>query len=204
MLRLRSPSPADLPALYRVCLLSSDAGADASAQHDDPDLLGHHWVGPQAVFDPAMCELVEDDEGVVGYLVGVASTSDFEAWCEREWWPALRARYRLGVARRAADDELVRSIHRPDVTPAEIAGPFPAHLHINLLPRAQGQGMGRMLIERLIARLEQRGISGLHLGVDADNARAIAFYRHLGFADVAVEDDGGLILGLRLGESARR
>jgi len=79
-----------------------------------------------------------------------------------------------------------------------IAEAFPAHLHVNLLPRAQGQGLGRMLIERLIDRLRQRGIGGLHLGVDADNARAIAFYRHLGVAEVAVEDDGGLILGLRL------
>lgn len=198
-MRFRQPSPADLPALYRVCLLTGDAGSDASALHDDPDLLGHHWAGPQAVHDPAMCEVVEDDEGVVGYLVGVASTSDFEEWCEREWWPALRERYRLGLERREADMELVRSIHRPDRTPQTITGPFPGHFHVNLLPRAQWQGLGRMLIERLIDRLEQRGIAGVHLGVEPANARAIGFYRHLGFTEVAVEDDGGLILGRRLG-----
>jgi ribosomal protein S18 acetylase RimI-like enzyme len=199
MVRLLPVTAADLPALYRVCRETGSAGRDASADHDDPDLLGHLWVGPQATFDPALGEVVVDDDGVCGYLVGVGSTSDFEVWCEQHWWPALRARYPLGAARRASDEELVQSIHHPDVTPAEMTGAFPAHLHINLLARAQGQGLGRMLIERLIARLEQRGIGGLHLGVDADNARAIAFYRHLGFTDVAVEDDGGLILGLRLG-----
>lgn len=198
MVRFRPPTGADLPALYRICLLTGRAGDDASADHDDPDLLGHLWVGPQAVADPALCEVVEDDAGLAGYLVGVGSTSGFEAWCEQEWWPALRERYPLGQARRASDEALVQSIHRPDVTPAGIAEAFPAHLHINLLPRAQGQGIGRMLIERLIDRLERRGIGGVHLGVDADNARAIAFYRHLGFSDVSVEDDGGLILGLRL------
>ncbi|MDO8336832.1 MAG: GNAT family N-acetyltransferase [Microcella sp.] len=140
-----------------------------------------------------------DDAGVVGYLVGVASTSDFEAWCEREWWRALRERYRLDVERREADAELVRSIHRPDRTSPAITGAFPAHFHIDLLPRAQGQGIGRMLIERLIERLEQRGVAGVHLGVEPANARAIGFYRHLGFTEVAVEDDGGLILGLRPG-----
>lgn len=198
-MRFRQPSPADLPALYRVCLLTGDAGSDATARHDDPDLLGHHWAGPQAVHDPAMCEVVEDDTGVVGYLVGVASTSDFEEWCEREWWPVLRERYRLGVERREADEELVQSIHRPARTPPAITGPLPAHFHVNLLPRAQGQGIGRMLIERLLARLEQRGASGVHLGVEPANTRAIGFYRHLGFTEVAVEDDGGLILGRRLG-----
>ena len=198
MARLRTPTVADLPALYRVCRRTGRAGADASDDHDDPDLLGHLWVGPQAVFDPALCDVVDDDEGVAGYLVGVGSTSDFEAWCERQWWPGLRERYPLGAARREADAALVRSIHRPEITPMAIAEAFPAHLHVNLLPRAQGQGLGRMLIERLIDRLRQRGIGGLHLGVDADNARAIAVYRHLGFTEVAVEDDGGLILGLRL------
>lgn len=199
MVRLLPLTASDLPALYRVCRQTGRAGRDASADHDDPDLLGHHWAGPQATFDPALGEVVVDDDGVCGYLVGVGSTSDFEVWCEQHWWPALRERYPLGAVRRASDEALVRSIHRPDVTSAAIAEPFPAHLHINLLPRAQGQGLGRMLIERLIDRLEQRGIGGLHLGVDVDNARAIAFYRHLGFAEVAVEDDGGLILGLRLG-----
>lgn len=198
MVRFRAPIAADLPALYRACLLTGRAGDDASADHDDPDLLGHLWVGPQATFDPALCDVVDDERGVAGYLVGVGSTSDFEAWCEQRWWPGLRERYPLGVARREADAALVRSIHRPEVTPAAITEVFPAHLHVNLLPRAQGQGIGRMLIERLADRLQQRGISGLHLGVDADNARAIAFYRHLGFAEVAVEDDGGLILGLQL------
>ncbi|GAA1688758.1 GNAT family N-acetyltransferase [Microcella alkalica] len=198
-MRFRQPSPADLPALYRVCLQTGDAGSDATARHDDPDLLGHHWAGPQAVHDPAMREVDEDDAGVVGYLVGVASTSDFEEWCEGEWWPARRERYRLGVERREADAELVRSIHRPDRTPPTITGPFPAHFHVNLQPRTQGQGIGRMLIERLLERLEQRGATGVHLGVDASNARAMGFYRHLGLTEVAVEDDGGLILGQRLG-----
>ncbi len=198
MPRFRRPAPADLPALYRVCLQTGAAGADASSTYADPDLLGHLWCAPHAITDPALCEVVDDESGVAGYLVATADTPRFEAWCAQSWWPPLQSRYPLEQARPAADQELVRSIHSPETTPAAITGPFPAHLHINLLPRLQGQGAGGMLIARLLDRLRSRGVAGVHLGVDAANTHAIGFYEHQGFTRVAVEDDGGIIMGLRL------
>ena len=48
------------------------------------------------------------------------------------------------------DAELVRLIHRAAPTPPRIAEPYPAHLHIDLLERARGRGLGRLLIDRLL------------------------------------------------------
>ena len=78
----------------------------------------------------------------------------------------LRARYPL-VDDGSRDVELLRLIHEPEVTPAELAEAYPAHLHIDLLERARGRGLGRLLIERLLGELRARGVPGVHLGVDA-------------------------------------
>ena len=68
--------------------------------------------------------------------------------------------------------------------------------HIDLLPAVQGGGNGRLLITALLDALREAGARGVHLGVDPANARALGFYRHLGFAEVPHAK--GLVLGLPL------
>ena len=195
---LRSATTDDLEAVETICVLTGDDGADASGSYDLPELLAHHWASPHLVADPPLCTIIVDDEGPAGYLVATADTVAFEAWCERMWWPPLRDRYPLQTPRRDRDQQLVELIHAPESTPASVTEAYPAHLHINLLPRVQGMGLGRALIERLRGQLRNRGVAGVHLGVSGTNARAIAFYEHLEFTSIAAEDDGGLIMGLRL------
>jgi L-phenylalanine/L-methionine N-acetyltransferase len=66
-------------------------------------------------------------------------------------------------------------------------GPSPRRGHarslgIWVLPEAQGQGIGRALMEALIDSAENwMGVRRLELVVNADNARAIALYRRCGF-----------------------
>lgn len=198
MVTLRPATLADRNDVESICTQTGDDGSDASDQYDEPTLLAALWASPHLVADPALGTIVVDDEGPAGYLVATADTAAFEAWCERMWWPALRDRHPLQAPRRDRDQQLVALIHAPEATPASITGQYPAHLHINLLPRVQGQGLGRTLIERLIGQLRERGVEGVHLGVSGTNHRAIAFYEHLGFTRLAVEDDGGIIMGMRL------
>jgi GNAT superfamily N-acetyltransferase len=196
MLRIERAGRHDVPGAYRTCLLTGDAGRDATALYRDPDLLGHVYVGPYLARGVGTQLVLFDHEGSAGYLLSADDTSDFEAWAEDEWWPPLRARY----ARRSdgsRDDELIALIHQPERTPHEITGRYPAHLHIDLQERARGKGFGRLLIERLLDELRARGIPGVHLGVDAANANGIAFYDHLGFAEVAREP-GGIVMGRRI------
>lgn len=178
---LRPYHPSDLPGMYRVCLLTGDAGKDSTPLYRDPEVLAHVYCGPYPVADPSLTFVVVDDEGVAGYVVGTADTAAFEAWREDAWWPVLRARYPDGGdPGDGTQDHVLRArIHHPDTTPAPAGAP--AHLHIDLLPRAQGHGWGRLLIEALARELRARGVPGVHLGVDARNTHAIAFYEHLGF-----------------------
>lgn len=186
----------DLPGAYRVCLLTGDSGRDASGLFDDPDLIGHLYVGPYLVRGAGTQLVVVDDLGVAGYLLSADDTPAFEAWAEGHWWPALRERYPLRVGA-SEDARAIRQIHSPERTPAEVTQAYPAHLHIDLVERVRGLGLGRALIELLLAELRDRSVSGVHMGVDPGNGDAIGFYGHLGFREIAREPDT-LLMGMRL------
>jgi ribosomal protein S18 acetylase RimI-like enzyme len=178
----RLATPADESALYNVALVTGDGGADGTHLFDDPRLLGEIFVGPYLYLEPEFAFAVDVD-GVAGYVLGCLDTQALEARCDAEWWPVLQARYPLDVQRRDSDQELVRFIHAPEHRPADLVARYPSHLHIDLIPRAQGQGFGPKLLSMLIDRLAQAGSTGVHLGVAAGNARAQKVYRSLGFSD---------------------
>lgn len=185
---VRPYEPADLDALYEICLRTGLAGEDASGVIDDPRLLGEIYAAPYAALAPELAFVVDDGTGTaVGYVLGAFDTRAFEDACEREWWPALRARYpeRAGDAATGAfDDLLVGLIHHRHRADDDVVAAYPSHLHIDLLPAVQGRGWGRRLLDRLLDALRARGSRGVHLGVSVDNARAIGFYRHVGFAEL--------------------
>jgi ribosomal protein S18 acetylase RimI-like enzyme len=197
--RIRLARPSDADTLYRICLRTGDHGQDATGTYADPRLLAEVYVGPYLALAPDLAFVLADADDVpVGYVLGVADTAGFEARCATEWWPVLRERYPLGQARPGTPDAaIVRLIHEPPVADPALAAHFSAHLHVDLLPAAQGGGHGRRLLETLFDALRARGVRGVHLGVSAHNPGAIAFYRHLGFqTHSAVEHGATLTLPL--------
>jgi len=197
MSQIRPATLQDLPGAYRVCLLTGDSGEDASVSYRNPDLLGHVFVGPYIVGSPELARVVVDEDGVAGYAVGAADSRAFEAWAARAWWPVLRAQYPLLVDG-TRDADVIELIHQPPLADPAFVAEFPSHLHINLLPRARRQGLGRALIDWLAGEFRTAGSPGVHLDVAAANRNAIAFYRHLGFEALAA-DDIAILMGLRLG-----
>ncbi|MGB3444819.1 MAG: GNAT family N-acetyltransferase [Actinophytocola sp.] len=183
--KIRTYQPDEEQVLYDICLLTGDSGNDATGQYLDPRLLGEVYVGPYLRFPAALALVGTDEDGVAGYVLGVQDTVAFERWCEREWWPSLRSRYPLGAfPPESADERIVRLIHSPPTAPPDVVERYPAHLHIDLLPRLQGQGDGRRLLTALLDDLAAIGVPGIHLGVARANERAIGFYRRMGFTEV--------------------
>jgi len=91
----------------------------------------------------------------------------------------------------------VDRINAPDPPAAAVVAAYPAHLHMDLLDRARGRGVGRMLMDRLLTELHARGVSAVHLGADPANDTAIGFYGHLGFSVLERLSDV-VWMGLRL------
>ena len=184
---IRPYRPDDLDALYDICLATGAAGADAAHLYRDPKIIGHIYAGPYGVLEPQSALVVEDDGGVGGYIIGTQDTFRFEKELEAEWWPALRARYADPAGPRegwSADERMAYLMHHPARTPRRISEPYPAHLHIDMLPRLQGMGVGRKLIAAWLAQMAVRGVAAAHLGVGPANARAVRFYRTYGFHEI--------------------
>jgi ribosomal protein S18 acetylase RimI-like enzyme len=188
MVEIRVFGPADLDDLYSICLATGAGGNDASALYRDPKLVGHVYAAPYARLSPRSVFVVEDAEGVGGYIVGAPDTREFEIRLEAEWWPSLRKLYpdpvnepRAGWSR---DQSMRYKIHHPGRTASEIVEPYPSHLHINLLPRLRGRGFGRRLMTRWLGTVRDMGSPGAHLAVGADSQPAIGFYRACGFHEL--------------------
>jgi len=180
---LRQATTADHPALAAICLRTGDAGQDASAREDDPELLGLVYAIPYQRFEPGLAFVVDGPGGSAGYLFGARDTCAFNARLAAEWYPQLQ--------RRAADpgpdstrwhgsDWLRHLVHHPDFAVPEALAAYPSHGHIDLLPEARGKGIGRRAMEFLQRRLAAAGSSGLHLQVSPRNLDALRFYKAIG------------------------
>jgi len=177
--------PGDLRALYAISLLTGDAGGDASHLYDDGDLVGHIYSAPYAILEPDLAVVAEDEAGVAGYVVGAIDTDAWFRRLEREWWPDLRRRYAdpsgSPPGSWSADQLRAFLIHHPQPTPAEVVSAFPAHIHLNLLPRLQGRGVGAELLAAWFAAAGRRGIGAAHVGVHRANVRGLRFWASQGF-----------------------
>jgi hypothetical protein len=61
---IRPYRPADIDALYQICLLTGDGGQDATSRYHDPNLLGHWVAAPYGLFEPSLAFVAEDTSGV--------------------------------------------------------------------------------------------------------------------------------------------
>ena len=141
--------------------------------------------------------VVVDEAGVCGYLL---STDDTDAHHDLGGGALVAGAPRRATPirrrTRATPGWCARSTSRRG-PPRTLVAAYPAHLHIDLLARARGVGLGRVLIERLLGDLRARGVPAVHLGADPANENAIQFYEHLGFTMLALTADDA-IMGLRL------
>jgi GNAT superfamily N-acetyltransferase len=176
MVVLRPYRPSDLDALYSICLQTGDSGQDATALHNDPSLIGHIYSAPYGVLEPEHVLVAEDDEGVGGYIVGTHDTDRFSERLERDWWPALRQRYAEAEGLTDADRRRIEAIRQPDKAPAELVTAYPAHIHMNLLPRLRGQRIGTRLLDLWVEQARSAGVTGIHLGAGKRNQGGIAFW----------------------------
>ena len=201
--KFRPSAIADLPALYQVCLQTGDVGADATGKFCDPAWLGHRFVGPYVILEPRFSWTLEDESGPCGYVLGTPNSERFALRFELEWMPQVGAELSDLVHRCPVALSPLESEQRCWFTDRRWVFPqpmecHPAHLHIDLLPRVQGRGLGRALISRLLEALAAVEVPGVHLGMHPDNHRALKFYQSLGFTELA-RLDGTLYLGRRLG-----
>lgn len=181
----------DLDACYAISLATGFAGGDASHLYRDPRLMGHIYIAPYALLEPALTFVVEDHEGVAGFVAGTEDTIAWEDRLERDWWPSLRKTYAdpsdVSPSSRTSDQRRAYMIHHRTRTPSAVVAKYPSHLHMNLLPRLHRRGIGSQLFETWHAAATARCATAFHVGVNKENTRAIPFWHSLAFKELTLD-----------------
>jgi ribosomal protein S18 acetylase RimI-like enzyme len=193
---IRHAHLSDLPYVYEICHRTGFEGGDASQQVSDRLIIGQYFAAPYVVRDPAWCWIAADEHGPAGYLVATPDSRAFGAWMDSDWLPAVQGIYATEAEPSCSDFELwLRAVIHKQVEVPDFVDKYPAHLHIDILPRAQGQGLGSKLVAEFIAQLRAKGVPGFHLGVGIKNTKAQAFYSKQGL-EVIRSLPGVIYMGL--------
>jgi ribosomal protein S18 acetylase RimI-like enzyme len=188
---IRPYRPADLDAVYDICVRTADAGGDARGQFSDDRLVGDVFAANYVTLEPEHAHVIDDGAGsAVGYVLGTADTERFVRRCRDEWLPSVGGRYDGSDPR---DLGLLTLLRQPERMLVPGLADHPAHLHIDLLPEVQGRGLGRALMDAFLAGLHAAGVARVHLGVSPLNTGARAFYDRLGFTEIAVPGERQVI-----------
>ncbi|QAY62652.1 GNAT family N-acetyltransferase [Xylanimonas allomyrinae] len=214
---LRPYSPLDRAAVAQVCVRTAADGGDARGLYSDDLLMPDVYALPYVDLEPATAFVVvqpldsgavQDDDAVLhvpdgvvcGYVVAAPDTRRFVERWRLEWTPGFLERHPAPAAGGPAYSEA--SLWHDGVHPERMLAPpgvlaaYPAHLHIDLLPRAQRQGWGRRMVSTLSAALAARGVPGVHLSYSPTNTNARAFYDRLGFRELPGSTTASPLLGL--------
>lgn len=177
---VRSAVPEDTDAVDRICFLTLDNNDERFRE-----IAGLHWAIPYLRYELEHCFVaVNEDDEPVGYILSSPDANNFRKLFRRRMKKEIvrafrkkRKEFSLCLYLR----EYFESTRYLDALPRNLEKEYPAHLHINILPGYQGQGLGVMLMDALKKHLIEIGCSGVHLGVGWENTGAIRFYEKTGF-----------------------
>ena len=102
-----------------------------------------------------------------------------DAWSERTWWAELAGRPRRDYVVLTDPDGVL------GYAGLDLGGDVADVMTIAVAPRAQGRGLGRLLLGELERRATARGAGHVILEVRADNVAARGLYEGAGYAVVS-------------------
>ena len=189
---IRTYQPMDEPAIIEITFKTGLVGEDLTGRGycDDARLWYLIFIGYYASYEPENFFVAAESETdkVVGFICGTPDTRMQEVHFRKKMVPRIGLRF-FGYTswRYPHTFKTVFGLLRYYISNPENAGndhiikQYPAHLHINLLPDFQSQGMGTRLMKHFEAHMMGLGVQGIHLGTTNKNHKAVPFYHKMGF-----------------------
>ncbi len=167
---IRNLRAEDKPALRNICYVTS-SGFESPKAKEALYLMYCDYYVDRATETSFLAE--GEDGKVLGYVFCAPSGDVYEREFDEFYAPKLKkvSFFRWILNRINAKLE------------SGVAKKYPAHMHIDILPEAQRQGLGTALVDTLFDKLRASNVSGVYLCCGADNAKGIGFYRKYGFKE---------------------
>ena len=129
---------------------------------------------------------VDDNDKAIGYVICTENYDRYYKCFLKEYVPRLK--FDIILRFRARYSSIPQRKHKDE---------YPAHLHIDVLPEYQRQGVGHMLVDALCAHLKTKGVKGVMLTTGKDNVKGRGFYKKYGFDEIEIYKDDA-VYGLKL------
>jgi GNAT superfamily N-acetyltransferase len=187
-IRIRPYEPRDESDVRRICFETAFRGQPIAPYFDDSPLVTEALIGYYVRYEPHAIRVVECDGHVAGYVAGSLDTRRFQRRYAMKILPRVMWMWLIhGHALTRRGWQLlwagVAAARVWGSVRAQIVGPYPGHLHINLDARARGMGCGRRLLAAFMEYADSAGCAGLHLTTESVGAKV--FFEKAGFVTVA-------------------
>ncbi len=185
MPKVRPYERSDIENVRDICLKTTDMRIRTEVQRQ---ALLNTYCNYYVECEPYNCFVaVDDDDKAVGYILCAENYGRYENKFFQKYIPAIKksGKFKVIVAKASA------FIHK------RYAGYYPAHMHIDILPEYQRQGLGTQLVDALVAHLKEKKIRGLMLAVSGKNEKGMNFYQKYGFKKIATVS-GTVVMALEL------
>jgi len=196
---IRKLDKKDEQALVDICFITGDPLL--KRVFPESYLFGLFWCLYYVWHESENCFVAVDTEKdkVVGYIFSTKDTIKQEKSFEEKNGPLIKQqmkKIRVWSLRSRIYAHFI--IHRPlSRKRKKMLEKYPAHLHINILPEYQRQGIGHKLMQTLEQHLLENSIPGFHLEVGGKNNRGINFYKKYGLEYIN-KDQFGITFAKRL------
>jgi ribosomal protein S18 acetylase RimI-like enzyme len=179
---IRPFTPDDRQAVMSIAADTAFFGEPVEHFLNDRALFCDLFLAPYLDHDPQSCFVAEADGEPVGYILG---SHDHTGLARSNWsrvyLPAvlniIRGRYRIRwMTIRYGLAAIFNTF------PPVPRGRYPADLHINILSRIRGRGVGRRLLEAYQNHLIRSGIRGVYLHTTDRNPFACQLYEKMGYS----------------------
>jgi protein O-GlcNAcase/histone acetyltransferase len=179
-----------LDAVYQVCLQTYKDGADGTDVFSQPDLIPDKHVGPFLSYTPEMCFVVEDYQGICGYVLAAPDARSFFDRVESSWIPMMKTKYQRSETMDTASpvNEIVREFHsyKTVAPPDGLLGKHPSVLRVDVLRDRIGVDPTAPVraLACAVAALKMTGSCGVYTRVTTGDRVTHEAYRRLGFFEM--------------------
>lgn len=118
---------------------------------------------------------VDDNDEPVGYVLCVVDLDEYQD-CMQELY--------LPLVHKVSGSDYFRFVAETKVCDRYVRQGYTAHLHLNILPEYQRQGLGTQLVAALEEKLKGMYVEGIYLVTGQKNKPAREFCEKLGYEDI--------------------
>lgn len=167
---IRKYQPKDFENMRKICFeTSSGFDSDRGKQ-----ALYAMYCDYYVLEEPDTCFVAaNDNDEAIGYVICAPDQERYNKIFHQKYDP---------IVKKASFSRWL--MHRlGNMMSKKVSKLYPAHLHIDILPEGQRQGLGHRLVDALILDLKQKGVKGVYLVCGAGNEKGVNFYRKYGFKE---------------------